>query len=222
VAKPGKALQIGIGGNGAAWVLGEEVVPGGQAIFRWEGDQWRKVDGGARKIAVDGNGNPWIIDSDNNILQWVNQAWTRRPGKAIDIAIGPQGGVFCIGQKGADGNGDIFEWKGNSNWANVGGRAVHIAVDHRSLPWVINVQNQVWRHDSRRFVQIPGSAIDIAIGGSGAVWVISTDPVGPDNRIVVWNGTGWTPVDGGAKVIAVGPNSLPWVAQAGGLIYQRV
>jgi hypothetical protein len=51
---------------------------------------------------------------------------------------------------------------------------------------------------------------------------VGTDRIGPDRRIHVWNGNGWNQVDGGARVIAVGPDGLPWVAQENGFIYQRV
>jgi Tectonin domain len=222
VKRDGKAMEVAVGANGSVWVLGEEQVPGGQAIFVLQGNQWRKVEGGAVKIAVDGSGNPWIINDTQSIFQWVGQGWTRRPGKATDIAVGKEGAVMCIGQKGNDGNGDIFEWGGQGGWTGVGGRAVHIAVDPQGFPWVVNVLDQVWRHNGRQFVKMPGAAVDIAIGANGAVWTVGTDRIGPDRRIHVWNGNGWNQVDGGARVIAVGPDGLPWVAQENGFIYQRV
>lgn len=72
--------------------------------------------------------------------------------------------------------------------------------------------------------QVPGSARDIAIGGSGSVWIISTTSTGNGNFAVQKRvGDNFeAPVDGGGGVrIAVGPGNRPWVLDSGGGIWRR-
>lgn len=74
--------------------------------------------------------------------------------------------------------------------------------------------------------QPPGQAHDIAVGGDGSVWIITTNPYSPsdanNSKIARWNGSGWDTVDGGAVRIAVGPDGTPWVVNHAGNIYRRL
>ncbi len=58
----GGASDIGIGG-GQVWVIGRLGASGFGSISYWDGTAWQQVAGEANRIAVDGEGTPWVIGS---------------------------------------------------------------------------------------------------------------------------------------------------------------
>jgi len=67
---PGAARDIGIGANGAVWVIG--TIPGngeGNAIFHWNGQEWVGIEGAGNVISVDPNGLPVVINGAGDIFQ---------------------------------------------------------------------------------------------------------------------------------------------------------
>jgi hypothetical protein len=82
------------------------------------------------------------------------------------------------------------------------------------LPWVPHTNT--WS-------KIQGAARDIAVGASGAAWVIGNNPVGEGNfGIHRSTGCGWSMIDGGGVRIAVDPKGEPWVVNAHHQIFRRV
>ena len=66
---PGRARDIGIGGDGSVWVIGSNPARGGYGIYRWTGSYWRQIDGAALRISVDPSGGPWVVNSSGNIYK---------------------------------------------------------------------------------------------------------------------------------------------------------
>ena len=67
---PGRASDIAIGGNGAVWIIGTNIVAGGpHDIWRWneENLNWDVVPGGANAISVDVLGQPWVVQESGQI-----------------------------------------------------------------------------------------------------------------------------------------------------------
>ncbi|MFG6100561.1 tectonin domain-containing protein [Leptothoe sp. ISB3NOV94-8A] len=60
---PGRAKDIDIGDNGQVWIVGTNEVTGGYGIYQWNGSNWDVKDGGAVRIAVDKDGNPWVVNN---------------------------------------------------------------------------------------------------------------------------------------------------------------
>ena len=44
---PGTGVDVGVGANGAAWLIGRTATAGGYGIHRWTGNSWQSVPGGA-------------------------------------------------------------------------------------------------------------------------------------------------------------------------------
>lgn len=66
--KPGRGRDISIGANGTVWVIGtDNPAPGNGGTYRWEGNQWRYVQGYGVAIAVAPNGQPWVVRADGTI-----------------------------------------------------------------------------------------------------------------------------------------------------------
>lgn len=76
--RPGFAHDIGIASTGAIFVTGGHLVPGGYAIFRWNGSSWIQTDGGARRVAVAPNGRPWVVNDRGEVYSQEATGWQRR------------------------------------------------------------------------------------------------------------------------------------------------
>jgi hypothetical protein len=75
---PGLGRDIGVGANGAVWLIGANPVPGGFGVFRWTGSNWTQIDGGAIRIAVTPAGAPWVVNDLGDVYSREGQIWQRR------------------------------------------------------------------------------------------------------------------------------------------------
>lgn len=139
----GLARDIGVGANGAVWVIGTNPVPGGFGIYRWNGQNWDSVPGGAVRIAVDRQGAPWVVNSSNVIYRWAGGGWQQLPGAAYDVGVGANNVAWVIGTNPTPGGFGIYRWNGQ-NWDSVPGGAVRISVDPAGRAWVVNSSNQIF------------------------------------------------------------------------------
>ncbi|RLE17341.1 MAG: hypothetical protein DRJ14_06700 [Acidobacteria bacterium] len=207
---PGKkAIDVGVGANGSVWIVGTSPVYGGYAIYRWMGDKFARVDGGAVRIDVDQNGLPWVVNSMNDIYRRVGNHWKRMPGKAVDIGIGANGSVWVIGIGRTPGGHGIWRWNG-SNWDKVQGAAVRIDVDVAGNPWVVNDAGGIFKWNGKGWNRLPGLGTDITVGG-GSEWVIGTNSVPGGHGIYRWNSRrrNWERIPGGAVAISAGGSPIP-------------
>ncbi len=219
----GAAKDIGIGANGAVWVIGTNAAGGGFGIWKWDGaDSWKELGGAAVRIAVDPKGNPWVVNDQDGIWHHNGVSWTQLPGAAKDIGVGADGTVWVIGTNKAGGGYGLWKWDGASTWIAHDGAAVRIAVDPKGNPWVVNDQDHIWRHDGTKWTQLPGAAKDIGVGADGTVWVIGTNKAGGGYGLWKWNGMdNWTPLEGAGLQISVTPKGKPWVVNDQNTIWQR-
>jgi len=67
---------------------------------------------------------------------------------------------------------------------------------------------------------LPGAGNSIAMGATGSLWAIGTNPVADGYGIYHWSGTVWASAPGGGVAIAVGPDGSPWVVNSVGDIYR--
>ena len=238
IPRPGLAHDIGVGADGSVWVIGTNPVYSGGTgqhpitefgIHKWTESTWEPVDGAGRRIAVDQNGNPWVVNSRKQIYRRVNNQWeTQLPGLAYDIGTGADGSVWVIGDDhvGTAHDFGVHKWTGSA-WERLpDGGGVRIAVDENGNPWVVNSAGQIYRRVNNQWEKLPDvphfpweHAYDIGIGGIGAdgsVWVTA------GYRSYRWTGSTWEAIDGAAAQISVDVHGLPWVVDGGGQISQRV
>src|SRR6478672_8915538 len=76
----------------------------------------------------------------------------------------------------------------------------------------------------KTWVQLPGLAKDIGVGGDGSVWIIGTNPSGTahDFGIHRWTGNNWQGIEGGGVRIDVDQRGNPWIVNSKGEIFRRV
>lgn len=156
---PGSAMDIA-GGGKQVYVIGTNSVPGGFGIYRWTPSAtWEKLPGGGVRIAVDSSGNPWVVNSANEIFRMVNGVWQKLPGAGLDIGAGGNE-VWVIGTNSVPGGYGIYRFF-QGGWQNKPGGAVRIDVDSTGVPWVVNSSNQIFKWVGNDWQLLPGSARDI-------------------------------------------------------------
>jgi hypothetical protein len=211
------ANDIGVGANGAVWITTNTQLSSGDfTIKRWNNalptPGWESMPGGAVRIAVDPNGDAWIVNKQSQIYRWRLGAWQQLPGLGTDVAIGANGAVWLIGWSSGADHG-VFTWNGSS-WTQVDGAGVRIAVDPTGNPWVLASDTSIWRRRngvSGYWQNIVGGGLDIGIGGDGGVWLLGYETVYGGHPIFKWSGTGWVRVFGTANAISAGRAEHAWV-----------
>ena len=210
---PGEAVDIGIGADGSAWIIGLDARHGGYRIYNWTAQGWLRIEGSAVRIDVDPAGNPWIVNASHEIYRWHGTGWQRLPGSARDIGIGANGAVWV-----ASGSG-VYRWNG-SGWDRTSGSAVRIDVDAAGNPWVIDHTDDIYQLRNGNWQRVSGQARDIGIGADGSVWIIGTRDDGGGHGVYRWNGSNWNQVAGSARQLSVDPFGVPWVLGSSGEIYR--
>ena len=113
---PGAARDIDAK-NGQVWIIGTAAVGSDYEIHKLAGSSWTKVDGAARRIAVEKSGIPWVVNSTGKIYRRVNNVWQQMPGPngatPVDIAISNSDEVWITVD-----NGTVSRWTG-SGWTNL-------------------------------------------------------------------------------------------------------
>jgi hypothetical protein len=229
----GCGKDIGVGANGAVWLIGCSQTAGGYVIRRWDKDAsaWVPVDGGGRRIAVGPDGTPWLVNSDQKIYRGQPDGgdWEPIAGSGNDIAVGGDGSVWLIGSSSTSGGYVIRRRQTyDSGWEKVGGGGRRIAVGPDGTPWLVNTQGSIYRGQNVGGVwdwgkPLPGCGKDIAVGADGTVWVVGCDKVSGGYSLHKWIGTPpdspWERQAGGGTDISVAPDGRPWIVNSAGSIY---
>ncbi len=63
---PGRAKDISAGADGSLWIIGENRSP-----YEWDDDafSWRRMRGSGSQIAVSGNGQPYLVNSKEEVYR---------------------------------------------------------------------------------------------------------------------------------------------------------
>ncbi|MDB5103387.1 MAG: hypothetical protein JWP91_1076 [Fibrobacteres bacterium] len=207
----GKALDVGVGANGAAWIIGSAATTGGYQIFKRSGTSWTLVPGGAVRVDVDKDGYPWVINNAGALFYYTT-AWVGREQgrKFLDIGAGSEGSVFGVSQTASGAGFQILKWTGSAWVAFPSGGATRVTVDNFGNPWIVNSAFAVQRWNGTAWETLPGSATDIGAGPDGSVYILENATVAGGQAVALWNGSDWRRVPGGGKSIDVGPGGNPW------------
>jgi Tectonin domain len=162
---PGAARDIGIGADGTVWIIGTD-----NGIYRWNQNNWDRVEGSGVAISVDRSGSPWVVNAQNQIYRYVNGRFeVMNNGRARDIAAAPDGAVYIVGT-----NSEVYRLAGN-DWQSMGGSAERIAAGPNGTVWVVNNAREVYRWENGGFERMPGSATDIAVNANGQAWIVGRE-----------------------------------------------
>lgn len=220
---PGYAKDVDVAPDGTFWIAGQGA--GGVELHYWnsETNSWSYTNGHAHKIAA-GSMDSWCINLSANYIYRYNpdaNGWELKPGRAVEIAIGADGSVWCIGI----GGGGLFKFDYEAdNWIYAGVSGLKkVAVDPNGDPWVIRNDGSVarWSTAAWAWENLPGCLTEIAIGFDGAVWALGCDWGNGGYSIWRWHGSDWSNVDGRLTSIAVLPNGGAAGSNSYGSIFYR-
>ena len=226
----GSARDIAVGGNGVMWSVGNTPAGGGFTIQKWNGSAWELTDGGAVRIAVDPQGEPWVVNNEGAVWKRKAGRWTEVPGaKATDIAVAPNGVVWIVSRTAAGAGFSVQYLAENIShgysswqWNTVPGGGVRITVAANGQPWVVDREGNIHeRFANGSWYKHAGTARDIAAGVYGPVWVIGTDNRGGSFGVHTLNRNKWEAVDGAGTEIAVDPSGMPVIVNHLFEIYKR-
>jgi hypothetical protein len=187
-SEPGAAYDIGIGANGQVWIVSRRrAATGGYIVQYLTPSGWTDAAGaGALRISVGPTGNPWIVNTSNQLFEWKSRRWESRPGAAKDVGIGANGVVWVIGANPVAGSFDIHRWDGVSQWERADGGGTQIAVDHFGRPWIVNHLKEIYRREytPNALSASPAvSAPSMSYGASGRLSAICVDPYNANHVI---------------------------------------
>jgi hypothetical protein len=199
-------------GISSTWLIGTNPVGNsGFGIYHWNiwTDTWQVVNGAAVRVAVDPDGNPWVINASGTIYRGTVQSdsvvrWTALPGAAREISIASTKplSAWVVGTNARSGGHGIYHWDdAHARWTPINRGAEQIAVAPDGFLWTIDNLNGIFRKDitnalgDDHWEQLPGSATDIAISpdllsaapGHGYAWVIGTTPVPGGRSLHLWD-----------------------------------
>mmetsp|Transcript_16459 Transcript_16459/g.14148 ORF Transcript_16459/g.14148 Transcript_16459/m.14148 type:complete len:622 (+) Transcript_16459:3903-5768(+) len=200
--------DIAAGADGSIFLVSNNKVAGGYGVWRFQHQKrnWDQISKyhGATRVAVDGSGNPFIVDESNQIFRWVDGRFIQIEGAAQDIGVNEDGVAWIIG---IDESIQRLNLK-TGKFTKVNGAAVRIAVAKGGAPWVVNSAGNVYKRIGDSWTHYPGvSGQDISVGKENEVYVTSKD-----NTIYRFNDktNQWNLVDGVAKTLAVDKYGLIW------------
>ncbi|WP_417793855.1 tectonin domain-containing protein [Terasakiella pusilla] len=145
----GGANDIGVGANGAIWVIGEEPVKGGFPIYKWVNGAFKQEKGEAAgmRIDVSPDGTPWVINQSGEVFKKINDRWSHEEAapKAQDIAISANGTILIVGQ-----DGHLYISRGNQ-WAQLAhvAKIKRASVDGKGTVWAITEENLIYRQKTK-------------------------------------------------------------------------
>ena len=58
----GTALDVAVGGDNSVWIVGTDQRAGGYSVYKYNAGNWTAANFGAKRIAVDKGGNPWVVN----------------------------------------------------------------------------------------------------------------------------------------------------------------
>ncbi len=163
--------------NGQVWIIGTGAVGNDYEIHKLAGSSWTKVDGAARRIAVEKSGAPWVVNSAGRIYRRVNNRWQQMPGPngatPVDIAISNSDEVWIT-----ENNGQVARWTG-SGWTTL------IAINAKHVIFTPNPEQfLVVDNDGKKFVR-----------ESPTSWVFGKDTTGLAEKYLEYavelSGTKW-------------------------------
>ncbi|WP_336082447.1 tectonin domain-containing protein [Thalassospira sp. CH_XMU1448-2] len=128
----------------------------------------------ADQIAIGKDGSIFALDSNGNVLRWSNSRrdFESFPGSLVRIAVDPNGVPWGISNLGR-----VF-FNTGQRWEQVRNvTASDIAIGSDGTVAIASASGRLFLfdEDSKRFNQIQGSGIEVAVSPEGIVWTINSD-----------------------------------------------
>jgi hypothetical protein len=227
--QPGSALHISSNASASPWIIGMD-----NNVYKWDANskQFVNQNYSATRVAVTTRDDLWIVDEFGVRPQGGLVGST----KAREVAVGGNNSAWIIGTDVRAGGYGVYQASvgslfTNYNYANFG--AVRLAVDKVGNAWVVNDTGEIHMYNlaSKTWERIPANgyssttkARSIHTGGSsGAVWMLTTQPIPGGFPIFQWNAStrAWEPFGSYGAVDVTEAAGVPWIVQSDGRLYSQ-
>ena len=171
----GGAVDIGVGPNNQAWVIGTAHIPSTQDyyVYSWSetAHTWnQEANAGGVRIAVGPDGTPWLTNHDQQI--WKRQSagsWMQpqSTARASALGVGPNGTAWVIGT-----DASAYAWNNATSSFALASSAfafTEIAVGPDGTPWAITTNGIVGWSNSWQSLG-PSAVLQQGSGASHNVW----------------------------------------------------
>ncbi|MBV9383828.1 MAG: hypothetical protein JO242_24585, partial [Streptosporangiaceae bacterium] len=179
--------DVAAGLDGSVWYITGTPGSTGTTVRISGGSGAEVFNHGGKRIAVDAQGNPWIVDFSGNIWHLVNGSFQELPtGLARDIAVAANGTVWVIGTNTQNGSFEVWSWNG-STWTPNAGSGEEIDVAANGDPVVNGSDSKVWIMNggaNSGWSQVGVNAFDMGLSpcspagqasvGGSAMWFVNT------------------------------------------------
>ena len=229
------ASAVAAGPTGSVYKLDNAGVSGTDPIlYQWypANSAWAPVSTGTEvpatgvRVAVDQNGNPWVVSSTGVISRRVAPGQWAVVGSllASDIAIGYNGQAWAIGKDQGlyKYNAVLGQW---TLFELINPVPFHIAVDATGNLLVVNTSGTIlyYRNGSSTptTISAPFEATSIGFGG-GKIWATGVDS---QKLTGVWSlslPNTWTRHRNSGSDLAVDSLGQPWLLRAGNLMIGKL
>jgi len=165
----GQLARIAVAPDGHPWGL----APDG-AVLRHNGLWWENLEKRGRDLAVDGNGEVWVILADTGIARYNARRgdWDNLPGQGRRIAVEPGGRPWLLGE-----NGEIRRLQGK-DWVSLPGSARELAAGPAGVH-ILDPHGQLWQwqEEAGRWEALaaPDNLAVLAVGAAGNLWAATAD-----------------------------------------------
>jgi len=103
---------------------------------------WYRIEGGAARIDVHPDGNPWVSTDAGYIYGYDSVNWHFIQGiLAMDLTVSNEGMLFVAG---SDNSIWSLENVDSMSWANINGSAMAISAGPYSQPWIIGADKNAY------------------------------------------------------------------------------
>jgi len=170
-------VRVDVGPNGQPWGVDSQGL-----LWNLQGGSWVQIGPSGtcvKDVGVGMDGTVGVIGCDVEpsgnwgIYKWMptTLTWTKLPGYAIRIDVGPQGQFWVVNAQGG-----IYTTNDWQNWTGLPGWASDITAANDNIPVVIGSGQTIWRWttSTNNWLQMSGAATQISAGPFQLPWVCNS------------------------------------------------
>jgi len=166
----GAATDISVGAKGGVAAVNKQ-----GHVFRYNlvEEDWQLIGQSMSRVSVAPNGTIWGVDQSGTVRRFSGTAWFSIGAGAADIAVGPQGKIYVITNKG---HLALFNPE-TRVWSSLKGAAKKISVDGKGLLWRVDKNGDIARRLDKAWIGVTGKARDIAADAENRIIIVGQDGV---------------------------------------------
>ncbi|KAM9299466.1 fish-egg lectin-like [Gastrophryne carolinensis] len=182
------------------------------------------IPGNLKQIDA-GAGEVWGVATNDDIYQWVDNAWKQVPGKLKHVSVGPAG-VWGVNSANVIYKRQDNEWmsvSGLLKQVDAGGNKFLSGVNKADNIYCLRQKCTVSRSSAVTFTLIEGGLKYYTCGPVGCWGVNGANNIYYRHNVnpTACQGNGWQQIDGALSMVEVGTDGSVFGVNAAGNVYKR-